>query len=70
MKSIKSDMAGTVLELKVSTGQKVKSGEELVVMESMKMEVPIQSPADGTVGTVHKQVGDFVNAGEVILELQ
>lgn len=63
-------MAGTVLELKVAAGQKVKSGEELVVMESMKMEVPIHSPADGTVGAVHKKAGDFVNAGEVILELQ
>lgn len=70
MKAIKSDMAGTLLELKVTAGQKVKSGDELAVMESMKMEVPIVSPANGEISTIHKKAGDFVNAGETILEIK
>ncbi len=70
MKSVKSDMAGTVLELKVKAGDTVKSGQELLVMESMKMEVPVVSPQNGKVTSVAKNVGDFVNEGETLLELE
>lgn len=63
-------MAGTVLELKIKVGDAVKSGQELLVMESMKMEVPVLSPQDGKVSSVVKAVGDFVNEGDTLLELE
>lgn len=66
---IKSEMAGTLLELKVKKGDKVKAGQEIAIMESMKMEVPLVSPSEGTVSEIHKNKGDFVNDGEVVLEL-
>ncbi len=69
MKSVKSEMAGTVLEVKVKAGDSVTSGQELLVMESMKMEVPVLSPAAGKVTNVSKKVGDFVNEGETLLEI-
>lgn len=69
MKSIKSDMAGTILEVKVAKGTGIKKGQEVLIMESMKMEVPVTSPFDGVVSQVLKQVGDFVNDGETLLEL-
>ena len=70
MTLVKAEMAGTVLEVKVKTGDKVSSGQELVVLESMKMEVPVASPVAGTVKAVRKQAGDFVNNGEGLVEIE
>lgn len=69
MKQIKCEMAGTLLELKVKKGDAVKPGQEVAVVESMKMEVPIESQVAGTVANVLKAVGDFLNDGEVLIEL-
>ena len=66
---VQSEMAGTLLSLSVKEGQSVTAGQEVAVMESMKMEVPVQSPAAGKVTKIVKKVGDFVNEGDVILEL-
>ncbi len=70
MKSIKSEMAGTVLEVKVEAGDTVTQGQELVIMESMKMEVPVLSTQSGKVSSVSKNVGDFVNEGETLVEIE
>ena len=56
---IKSEMAGTILEIKVKVGDPIKPGQEIVVLESMKMEVPIGASHSGTVTEIKKQVGDF-----------
>jgi len=69
MKQIKCEMAGTLLELKVKAGDAVKAGQEVAVVESMKMEVPIESQVAGTVAKVLKAPGDFLNDGEVLIEL-
>ena len=66
---IKAEMAGTVLEVKVKKGDKVSAGQEVAVVESMKMEVPVASPGAGTVAEVKKAAGEFVNEGEVIVEI-
>ena len=66
---IKSEMAGTVLEVKVKVGDSIKSGQEIVILESMKMEVPVVSAFSGNVVEIKKQPGDFVNEGEVLIEL-
>ena len=66
---IKSEMAGTVLEVKVKAGDSIKAGQEIVVLESMKMEVPVAASKSGKVTEVKKQVGDFVNEGEALIEL-
>lgn len=69
MKQIRSEMAGTLLELKVKVGDKVATGQEVAVVESMKMEVPLVSGLSGTVSRVLKQAGDFLNDGEAVIEL-
>jgi acetyl-CoA carboxylase biotin carboxyl carrier protein len=63
-------MAGTVLEVKVKVGEAVKAGQEVAVVESMKMEVPLVSSEAGEVKAVHKSVGDFLNEGETLVELK
>lgn len=63
-------MAGTVLEVKVAPGQSVRVGQEVAVVESMKMEVPVQSTVEGVVSAIHKAAGEFVNAGDTLIELK
>jgi acetyl-CoA carboxylase biotin carboxyl carrier protein len=62
-------MAGTLIEVKVKPGDKVTSGQEVAVVESMKMEVPLISGSSGTVSQVLKAAGDFLNDGDAVIEL-
>ena len=62
-------MPGTVVQLRVEPGATVTAGETLVVMESMKMEISIQSPRDGVIDTVLVAAGDQVDRGAVLIEL-
>lgn len=67
--TIISQMAGTILEIKVKVGDQIKKGQELVILESMKMEVPLSAHAAGKVLAVLKNQGDFVNEGEPVIEI-
>ena len=69
MAKIKSEMAGTVLEIKVKVGDTVAKGQEVAVVESMKMEVPLQADVAGKVSKILKNAGDFLNEGEALIEL-
>jgi acetyl-CoA carboxylase biotin carboxyl carrier protein len=70
MKSVQSNMAGTVIDVLVSVGDSVKAGEEVVILESMKMEIPVTSEFAGKVVNIKVQAGDFVNEGDVLLECE
>lgn len=70
MKQVTSSMAGTVLNVLVSEGDNVSSGQELVKLESMKMEIPIESEESGEVAEVKVNEGDFVNEGDVLVVLK
>ena len=66
---IKSDMAGTVIEIKVKVGDLVVAGQEVLILESMKMEVPLSSSLKGKVLKILKEAGEFVNEGDGLIEL-
>ncbi len=66
---LEAPMPGTVVQLRVEPGATVAAGETLVVMESMKMEISIQSPRDGVIDTVLVAAGDQVDRGAVLIEL-
>jgi acetyl-CoA carboxylase biotin carboxyl carrier protein len=70
VKKIEANMAGTVLQVLVQPGDRVEAGQDVVVLESMKMEVPIQSEISGTVSGVKVETGSFVNEGDVLIELE
>jgi len=70
MKEVKTDMAGNVWKVLVSDGDSIKSGDNVVILESMKMEIPIQAGADGKVKNVNVHEGDFVEEGKVLLEIE
>lgn len=70
MSKIEANMAGMVLTILVNVGDEVKVGQDVVMLESMKMEVPIQAEQSGKVKEVKVGVGDFVEDGQSLMELE
>ena len=66
---IRSVVQGRILEILVTPGQSVREGDELMIIESMKMEVPVQATHSGTVSAIHGAVGDPVAEGAVVVVL-
>lgn len=66
---IEAGAAGKVFKLEKKVGDAVKKGEPVVVIEAMKMEIPVVAPQDGTVASVDVAVGDAVEAGAVLATL-
>ena len=62
-------MPGTVLEILVKQGQRVREGQTLLVMEAMKMEHRIQAPRAGEVTRLYYSVGDRVDMGATLVEI-
>ena len=62
-------MPGTILEILVKQGQRVREGQTLLVMEVMKMEHRIQAPGAGEVTKLHYSVGDRVDMGATLVEI-
>ena len=62
-------MPGMVTEVAVSTGQEVKAGDKLVVLEAMKMLTTVSAAADGTVGEILVQKGDQVDSDDLLVRL-
>lgn len=59
-------MAGNVWKIVKNEGDVVSSGEDVVILESMKMEIPIPAEADGVIKELKVAEGDFVNEGDEI----
>jgi acetyl/propionyl-CoA carboxylase alpha subunit len=68
--SVAAPMPGTVIRVEVAVGDEVRARQPLVVLEAMKMEIPVHSPFDGTVKDVHVASGDRVAGGTVIAEIE
>ncbi|WP_405101971.1 acetyl-CoA carboxylase biotin carboxyl carrier protein subunit [Oceanobacillus sp. FSL H7-0719] len=66
MEKIVASMAGNVWKVVKNTGDTVTAGEDVVILESMKMEIPIAAEKDGTVKELKVAEGDFVNEGDEI----
>ena len=67
--SLSAPMPGTILEMLVKQGQRVREGQTLLVMEAMKMEHRIQAPKAGEVTKVHYEQGERVDMGSVLIEI-
>ncbi|MGM0827076.1 MAG: biotin/lipoyl-binding carrier protein [Bacillota bacterium] len=70
MKEITSSMAGTVLNVLVEQGGEVSVGDIVLMLESMKMEIPVEAETGGKVSEIKVSVGDFVNEGDVLLVIE
>ena len=67
---IDSHIAGNLWQVQVSAGQQVAAGDVLVILESMKMEIPLLAPRAGVIREVRVQPGSPVRAGQRVLVLE
>ena len=70
MSEIIAPMGGKVIDVKVKPGDAVNDGDEVVILEAMKMELPVVAEASGTVKEVKYNQGDTVEAEGVLITLE
>lgn len=66
---VEAGAAGKIFKIEAKVGQAVKKGDAVVILEAMKMEIPVVAPEDGTVASIDVAVGDAVEAGAVLATL-
>ena len=66
---VKAGAAGKVFKIEANVGQSVQAGDPVVIIEAMKMEIPVVAPEAGTVASIDVAVGDAVESGAVLATL-
>lgn len=69
MANVHAEVAGKVWKVMVSVGDTVAAGDPLIVVESMKMEIPVEAPRPGTVVALHVHEGDAISEGALVAVL-
>ena len=67
MTEVKAEITANVWQVPAEVGQTVAEGDELVILESMKMEIPVTAPCDGTISELRIAPEDQVSEGDVLL---
>jgi acetyl-CoA carboxylase biotin carboxyl carrier protein len=70
MAEVLAEMVANVWKVVVAPGDAVGTGDPLVILESMKMEIPVEAPSAGTVREVRVQEGGLVQEGDVIAVIE
>ncbi len=70
MSEITAPMGGKIIDIKVNVGDAINEEDEVVVLEAMKMELPVVATASGTVKEVKCKAGDAVEADAVLIVLE
>jgi acetyl-CoA carboxylase biotin carboxyl carrier protein len=66
---IKAELAGNLWKIMVREGQEVRADETLMILESMKMEIPVNAPTAGRVTKIHAKEGQTVQEGQLLIEV-
>ncbi len=66
---VKASVPGKVCKIEANVGQALKAGDTIVILEAMKMEIPVVAPQDGTVASINVAVGDSVDNGAVLASM-
>ena len=66
---VEAGAAGKVFKLEANVGQKVSKGDAVIIIEAMKMEIPVVAPEDGVVASIDVAVGEMVEAGQILATL-
>ncbi|MCX5846914.1 MAG: pyruvate carboxylase subunit B [Deltaproteobacteria bacterium] len=67
--SITAPMPGLIVEVTCKAGDKVKAGQQVVILEAMKMQNPLNAPIDGEVKNIYVKAGDSVAVGQVLIDI-
>ena len=67
VRELRAEMVANVLSIGVSVGQLVRTGDTVLLLESMKMEIPVLAEADGTVQEIRVHPGDVVQEGSILV---
>jgi acetyl-CoA carboxylase biotin carboxyl carrier protein len=70
MPDVPAHITGTVWKIETKVGEQVKTGDVLVILESMKMEMPVEAPEDGKVTEIRCKESQPVNEGDVLVVLK
>ena len=70
MTQVEAPITGTVFRIETSVGAQVEAGEVVLVIESMKMEMPIETPAGGRVSEIRVEQGQSIAEGDTLLVLE
>jgi len=68
--SVRSQLAGRIVSVDVAEGAEVKAGQQLLVLEAMKMNTPVVAPTDGKVSKLHVAAGDTVEEGQALVDVE
>lgn len=66
---VKASVPGKVCKIEANVGQALKAGDPIVILEAMKMEIPVVAPQDGTLAGINVAVGDAVENGAVLASM-
>ena len=69
MATVEAHITGTVWKIEVEVGDTVEEGDTVVILESMKMEMPVEAPEGGTVKEIRCKEAQAVNEGDVLVVL-
>jgi acetyl-CoA carboxylase biotin carboxyl carrier protein len=64
--SVTAHITGTVWKIEKAAGAKVAEGDTVIILESMKMEMPVEAPCGGTIAEIRVKEGQAVNEGQVV----
>ncbi len=67
---VKAQITGTVWKIVVKPGEEVEEGDDLIILESMKMEIPVEAPVDGTVLELLVGEGDSVDEDQILCRME
>lgn len=70
MTEVRAEITANVWQVPAQVGASVSVGDELVILESMKMEIPVEAPVAGTVTAVHVAPDDQVTEGDLLVEIE
>ena len=70
MTTVTAPMVGKILQIEAQIGQKVQEDDTVIVMEAMKMEIPVVAPASGTIKEIKVTVGQTVEADDVLAVIE
>jgi len=70
MTEIQAEMDATVWQMLVVAGQSVSADDEIIILESMKMEIPVVAPSNGTITSIQVSEGDAVKRGQTLLTFE